>query len=129
MSITSPRTVSEKTHQDFQCLKNIALLLEKDIKGLHIVLAKLQAVLFCSLPHDHSNLSGLRQALPRCTDTRSLVCILRAESIALVLARLQTGNQNRMKATQKGGLLRRMSWKGSAGAEVVMAEKLQEVRR
>lgn len=47
----------------------------------------------------------------------------------MVLARLQTGNQNRMKATKKGGLLRRMSWKGSAGAEVVMAEKLQEVRR
>lgn len=69
---------------------------------------------------------GLCQALPGCTDARPLVCILVAKSITFGLARLQTDNQNRMKAANKEGILRRMSWKGpaGAGAEAVMDEKL-----
>ena len=65
------------------------------------------------------------------TDSRLLVCILEAESVTLVLARLQTDNQNRMKAANRGGTLRRLSWEGSAGAGagVVMTGKQWEVAR
>ena len=49
----------------------------------------------------------------------------------MVLARLQADNQNKMKAANEGGTLRRLSWKGSAGAgaEAVRTGKLQEVAR
>lgn len=37
--------------------------------------------------------------------------------------------QPKQNEGNKGSFLRRMSWKGSAGVEVVMTERLQEVRR
>ena len=49
----------------------------------------------------------------------------------MVLARSQTDYQNRTKAANKGGTLRRLSWKGSAGAGAgaVVTGKRQEAAR
>lgn len=47
------------------------------------------------------------------------------------MARLQRDKLNRMKAANKEGTLRRMSWTGpaGAGAEAALDDKLQEVAR
>lgn len=47
------------------------------------------------------------------------------------MARLQRDKLNRMKAANKEGILRRMSWTGlaGAGAETALDDELQEVAR
>lgn len=94
-------------------------------------LSKLQAVLLCSFSLTKVICEVFIRLCQDVLDARPLVCILEAKSITFGFGKIADRKPKQDEGCKQRGILRKMSWTGpaGAGAEIVMAEELQEQTR